>query len=401
MLIEAGAPGKVLLIGGYSILEKGNVGFVTTIDAYVHAFINTLPENVLIVNAPDLGISAKGRIDAENFSIDISAPKEMNLAIKAIEIALKYLWSEGYKTSGIEITTKNDAAFSYVVEKATNKISKSGMGSSSAVTVAITSAILGAFTEKVDRDKIHKLSQLSHSLATGKIGSGFDVAAATYGSIKYKRYSPELIKNFPNEYSIHDIRKLINTEWDYKIERAELPRIFESLIANFPNSAAITTTMVGNVGDFKKNNPDEYNRIISNMNYHASKAIDALENIAKDIDVEYNFKVFKDEFALNRKFSKELGIKSNTNIEDDESTRLIDESERNGAFVAKLPGAGGRDSIVALTLSNEDTKKLSNFWTKHHLELLNAKMSNNSAYIRKIRKDSRSSLSKKVVLLHD
>jgi len=384
MLIEAGAPGKVLLIGGYSILEKGNVGFVTTIDAYVHAFINTLPENTLILNAPDLGIFAKGHINAEKFSIEISAPKEMNLAIKAIEIALKYLWSEGYKTSGFEITTKNDSAFSYVVERETNKVSKSGMGSSSAVTVAITSAILSAFTDKVEREKIHKLSQLSHSLATGKVGSGFDIAAATYGSIKYKRYSPELIKNFPNEYSIYDIRKLINTEWDYEIERVELPHLFDNLIAHFPNSAAITTAMVSNVSDFKKNDPDEYNRIIRSMNYHALKAIDALENIAKDIDIKYNLTVFKDEFVLNRKYSKELGIKSNTNIEDDESTRLIDESERNSAFVAKLPGAGGRDSIVALTLSKEDTKKLSDFWKRHHmLELLDAKMSNNSVYIRK------------------
>jgi len=384
MLIEAGAPGKVLLIGSYSILEKGNVGFVTTIDAYVHAFINTLPENALILNAPDLGISAKGHINAEKYSIEISAPKEMNLAIKAIEITLKYLWSEGYKTSGFEITTKNDTTFSYVVERATNRVSKSGMGSSSAVTVAITSAILSTFTDKVEREKIHKLSQLSHSLATGKVGSGFDVAAATYGSIKYKRYPPELIKNFPNDYSIYDIRKLINTEWDYEIERVELPHLFDSLIANFPNSAAITTAMVGSVSDFKKNDPDEYNRIIRSMNRHALKAIDALENIAKDIDIEYNLKVFKDEFALNRKYSKELGIKSNTNIEDDESTRLIDESERNGAFVAKLPGAGGRDSIVALTLSNKDTKRLSDFWKRHYmLELLDARMSNNSVYIRK------------------
>eukprot|EP01041_Mallomonas_annulata_P006333 gene6333-12816_t len=37
---------------------------------------------------------------------------------------------------------------------------------------------------------VHNVSQLAHAIAQGKIGSGFDVAAAVYGSQLYRRFDP-------------------------------------------------------------------------------------------------------------------------------------------------------------------------------------------------------------------
>jgi phosphomevalonate kinase len=41
---------------------------------------------------------------------------------------------------------------------------------------------------------VHNVAQFAHCLAQGKVGSGFDVSSATYGSHVYRRFSPEVIK---------------------------------------------------------------------------------------------------------------------------------------------------------------------------------------------------------------
>lgn len=40
----------------------------------------------------------------------------------------------------------------------------------------------------------HNLAQFVHCLAQGKVGSGFDVSAAVFGSHLYRRFSPEVIQ---------------------------------------------------------------------------------------------------------------------------------------------------------------------------------------------------------------
>jgi phosphomevalonate kinase len=40
------------------------------------------------------------------------------------------------------------------------------------------------------RADLHNLAQYAHSLAQGKVGSGFDVSAAVYGNQRYRRFSP-------------------------------------------------------------------------------------------------------------------------------------------------------------------------------------------------------------------
>lgn len=68
-------------------------------------------------------------------------------------------------------------------------VAKTGLGSSAALTTSLVSALLqwfevtrvGLRPDSEDRRVVHNLAQLVHSIAQGKIGSGFDVAAAVYG----------------------------------------------------------------------------------------------------------------------------------------------------------------------------------------------------------------------------
>ena len=77
------------------------------------------------------------------------------------------------------------------------------MGSSAALITSIVSALLlrlGVITEEDfnrpdsnARKLAHNTAQFVHCFAQGKVGSGFDVSAAVFGSQMYTRFSPTLL----------------------------------------------------------------------------------------------------------------------------------------------------------------------------------------------------------------
>ena len=96
-------------------------------------------------------------------------------------------------------------------------VHKTGLGSSAALITSLVSAILfhlhvisqTSFGESQDRSSgrepysgiegkklAHNLAQFVHCLAQGKIGSGFDIAAAAFGSQIYTRFNPAVIQAF-------------------------------------------------------------------------------------------------------------------------------------------------------------------------------------------------------------
>lgn len=81
-------------------------------------------------------------------------------------------------------------------------VKKTGLGSSAALVTSIVAAILSHLnlisSEMAPKDLllVHNIAQYSHCLAQGKIGSGFDVSSAVYGSQIYRRFeASELSKN--------------------------------------------------------------------------------------------------------------------------------------------------------------------------------------------------------------
>ena len=77
------------------------------------------------------------------------------------------------------------------------EIAKTGLGSSAAMVTAVVAAVLHHL-QAVDLAQpsqdslrvIHTVAQAAHCSAQGKVGSGFDVSAAVYGSQRYVRFSP-------------------------------------------------------------------------------------------------------------------------------------------------------------------------------------------------------------------
>ncbi|MCL5100946.1 MAG: hypothetical protein M1122_03270 [Candidatus Marsarchaeota archaeon] len=376
--VSAKAPGKILWLGGYSVLERPNISFVTAVDAYVHAEAKSIDGNIIRINVPQLDKNISGSINVDTGVLSVEAPKEILLLKTSIEVALRYVSGKGVRLQGMQITTHNDQAFSYTITN--GKIAKSGLGSSAAVTVAAIAAILKAYElDKSENDALHKLAQLAHSIATGKVGSGFDIAAAAHGTILYSRYSPDIVKGFPANYSNKDLLEIVEKKWDYEIEKFNMPDIFTLVFANFIDEGMITTAAIGSVSKFKEKNPDKYGELMKKINEENEKAIVALRSLDYREDVEKNVNQFRDAFNKGRILTKQLGVLSQVSIEDDDLTRLIEESVLNGACVAKLPGAGGRDSIAALCLDRDD-QKLIGFWnSKKSISVLNIKVINQGA----------------------
>ena len=306
--------------------------------------------------------------------MDVRAPKELLLLKTAAEVASRYACEKGGRLCGFRVETNSDTQFSYSIDS--GKVAKSGLGSSAAVTVAAVAAILKFFgIDTSNKEVIHKLAQTSHSIATGKVGSGFDIAAATYGSIFYTRYSPEIIKGLPAEYTNQQLLELIENKWDCSIEPFELPDELGVLFANFVGESMITTSAVGSVSDFKRRFPDAYGTLMKELNFENLNAAKALRKIEKeDEGALYDFKAA---FDIGRFLTKNLGRLAKVGIESDDCTELIEQSKKKGAFVSKLPGAGGKDAIAALALSENDRRGLARFWSGNkNLEIQDIKIDN-------------------------
>jgi phosphomevalonate kinase len=379
--MRVSAPGKILWFGGYSILEPNNKGLVTTVNNYVHVNVSKYKEKSILISAPDFDMVYESKVNDED-KLLIQPDEKLKLISKAAEVALKYAIAEGVSFKGIKIESKNDPAFS---TKVNNRDIKSGLGSSAAVIVATISSILAYYNFDIykNRELVHKLAQIANALATGKIGSGFDIAAAVYGHIIYQRYSPNILSNIDNDYSSDTLKNLIKKEWDYKIEHLEIPNMLYVTYANLINDSTSTKSMVSIINKFKEKNPEKYKEIINALDAANRKAIENLIALNNSTNLNENLEQLRYYTELGRHITKELGILSGAEIESHNLSILIDDSKIFGsAFIAKLPGAGGNDAITAICLSKENKAKLMDFWSrKNNLKVLDLDIKDGGYFI--------------------
>ena len=90
-------------------------------------------------------------------------------------------------------------------------VAKTGLGSSAALVTSLVGSLLqlfevvnldGPHASDKNRTTVHNLAQFCHCLAQGKIGSGFDVASAVFGSLQYRRFSPTILEDLLNKVAL-------------------------------------------------------------------------------------------------------------------------------------------------------------------------------------------------------
>lgn len=108
---------------------------------------------------------------------------------------------------------------------------------------------------------IHNTAQYAHCLAQGRIGSGFDVSSATYGSHAYRRFSYETIEGLlplgsaTQSPPIDALAAVVAATWDCHVSPFTLPRGCLLVLGDI-DAGSNTPSLVRLVMDWKSRDPN-------------------------------------------------------------------------------------------------------------------------------------------------
>lgn len=263
--VTVSAPGKILLVGGYLVLEEPNVGLVVAVDKRFYCRCSVIfgdttteiPSCISIrVHSPQFGSTwmyqynvSKQRFLVNNNTEPYTTSSSNPFVEKALKVALLYLFpktadhpsTDRKIPNEMELTIVADNDFYSLVPHLRQRhmpntlaaaeslpsflpvqrndhgeVYKTGLGSSACLVTSLVGALVesvsSSSSEQNDVESqnnkessssprplnnitdIAKLSQIAHCYAQGKIGSGFDVSAACYGSHVYQRFPSHLLQ---------------------------------------------------------------------------------------------------------------------------------------------------------------------------------------------------------------
>lgn len=352
------APGKLLLLGEYAVLEEGIPAVAMAINKCIYCHIKESEK--IIFTSRRISIS---RVQFEykdkkvNLISKVDEIDVLEFSKNAMEITLRYLEEKGVPLKNFEINILSDLSNQYNI--------KYGFGSSAAVTVAIVGALLylhGFDIHKSNKDVIFKLSAISHFISQGS-GSGVDVAASTYGGLFiYKSYTSDWMKR--KLKNLDSISKLVNEEWKFfEINKIMvLMDVFFSI--GWTGKAASTKHFLEHVKNVKNGNEDDI-KFYQNFLNTSSKIVEAfiygIKNGKKDL--------INKSVAANRNLLKELANRSNIEMETETLRYLIGVAKKMG-FEAKFSGAGGGDCGYAVIYDKKSDKALKKEWEKYGIHPL-------------------------------
>lgn len=161
------------------------------------------------------------------------------------------------------------------------KTNKTGLGSSAALVTSLVAALLlhlGLADLPKGQDTIHALAQAAHCAAQGKVGSGFDVASAVYGTHVYRRFSPSVLEPmFAGTASLLDI---VSGKWDQETRPFRLPRGLRLMLADV-DAGTDTPSFVGQVLKWRKEKSEEALRMWTVQDAANKGLEEALRHLAK------------------------------------------------------------------------------------------------------------------------
>jgi phosphomevalonate kinase len=243
---------------------------------------------------------------------------------------------------------------------------KTGLGSSAALVTAFTGAILCHYlrtssfnlSSPEGRSRLHNLAQAAHCAAQGKVGSGFDVAAAVYGTCVYRRFSPSILSSLGEPGSTGFSARVKNVvedtdssfKWDTEIakEGVVIPQGM-SLVMCDVDCGSQTVSMVKKILEWRKSDPEGSKTLWDDLQRSNEKLAATLSSGAVG-DLEGAFESIRTKI-------RDMGGRSGVPIEPIEQTELLDAVTKGVKGVAGgvVPGAGGYDAVVLLVSDDKET----------------------------------------------
>lgn len=247
------------------------------------------------------------------------------------------------------------------------------------------------------REKIHNVAQLAHCQAQGRVGSGFDVSSAVYGSQRYERFSASAISELlaqgtparsPPLSALYDALRPggANSAWDGSVAPISLPPGL-CLVLGDIDAGSNTPSLVGAVSRWRASDPvvaaalwtelaaanervemllRHLATLSSNVSYSST-----LERLAKapaaewvgDEPVSRALTDLAQAFLCVRSLLRDMGSAAGVPIEPPEQTALLDRCMAlPGVVLCGVPGAGGYDAICCLVLGEGARKAVLDSW---------------------------------------
>ncbi|EMT60408.1 Phosphomevalonate kinase [Fusarium odoratissimum] len=396
--IAVSAPGKVFLAGGYLVLDQEYTAFVFGLDARINIIAGDIHTTAgvqlteIVVDSPQF-LEAQWRygyhLAGEGGGIKVTqlqvsgaqinpnpfVETTLSYALTYIDRVAKQRPSHSMASARLIILADNDY-YSHSESESTRQgrfakfpvtlgdANKTGLGSSAALVTSLTAALLAhylpedLFNIQSDRGKrtLHNLAQAAHCAAQGKVGSGFDVATAVYGSCRYRRFSPETLSSIPEPGAAgfaDALVKLVDGEsaWDVEVlkDAVIMPKGVVLRMCDV-DCGSKTVGMVKKVLKWRSSNPEESKKLWDELQKRNEQLIATLN--AGDVEN------LPGKITAVREMIRQMGSASDVPIEPGSQTELLDAlSTVEGVYGGVVPGAGGYDALALLMKDDEETKQ--------------------------------------------
>ncbi|KAL7950273.1 ribosomal protein S5 domain 2-type protein [Trichoderma barbatum] len=391
--VAVSAPGKVLLAGGYLVLDRSYTGLVLGLSARINVVAGEILTaegvqlNEIVVDSPQFQNAQwrygyhlapeKGGIKVTQLQVGptISAnpfvETTLSYALTYIDAVVSSKHTHSViKSSRIIILADNDyyshshasssgrfAKFPVTLQGA----NKTGLGSSAALVTSLTASLLTHYLptsifdlcSKQGKKTLHNLAQAAHCAAQGKVGSGFDVAAAVYGSCTYRRFSPSILNVLPEPGAPGFSDKLLavvdGEQWDVEVEDdgVTLPQGLVLRMCDV-DCGSQTVGMVKKVLAWRSQDEQHSTALWSDIQSKNEELAATLKAGALD--------QLPGKLSQVRELIRQMGRESDVPIEPDTQTELLDAiSALDGVYGGVVPGAGGYDALALLMRDDDQT----------------------------------------------
>lgn len=282
-----------------------------------------------------------------------------------------------------------------------SNVHKTGMGSSAALITSLVSALLlhlgaipaSSFSDPSSdgRRLAHNLAQYVHCLAQGKVGSGFDVSSAVFGSHIYTRFAPGVLTDLMGDDSTSQpllpVLSPLNQAWNYRVQPFQLPPLTRIMLADV-DAGSDTPSLVGKVLKWRNEDADRANALwaaLDQLNQSLAQTLIQISNLymvdpqSYESAVKYISSLNHFQWLANpdappeempvistfyeahiisqsiREKMREMGTLADVPIEPEGQTRLLDACiSQAGVIGGGVPGAGGYDAVWLLVLDPVD-----------------------------------------------